>query len=96
MISVIPTFGTSFGRAVRHAARRIGIVPVAGTSGRQPAEGIRSRALRIVLLVAVTTAIAALGTDAAAAVAPSACDSADVVAGALSAVVNITAVKVIR
>jgi serine protease Do len=72
MISIIPTFGTSFGRAVRGEAHRIP------------------------LLVAVMTAIAAMATEAPAAVEPSACDTAGVVARTLSAVVNITAVKVVR
>ena len=94
MISIIPTFGTSFGRAAKRAAHRIGIIAVA--SGRRPPDGIRDQATRIALLVAVITAIAAMGTDAPAAVEPSACDTAGVVARTLSAVVNITAVKVVR
>jgi serine protease Do len=94
MIVMVPTSGSRFGRIVRRAAHCVGIMAVASACGRPPAEGRGSGSSRIALLVAAVTAIATMGTSASAAVAPSACDGAEVVAHALSGVVNITIVKV--
>jgi len=79
---------------MRPAARRTAIVDAAPLGGRSLAERIRARALRIALPLAAMAAIATTSTGASADTAPEYCDNASVVSHALSAIVNITVVRV--
>ena len=95
MLWIIRACGSCLGRAARLAAHCIGISNV-DTCRRQAPAARRARALPTALLLAAIAAVTAVNTQASATTVPGLCDSADVVANALSAVVNITVVKVLR
>jgi serine protease Do len=93
-MTIILTAGSVLSRRARPAPRHAVITDADPRNGRSLAERVRLRARRIALPLAAMAAIGTASMGASAATAPEYCDNASVVSHALSAIVNITVVKV--
>jgi serine protease Do len=94
MIKIITAFGSCLGRAIGVARGRTATMSANGCRRTSPVKSMRARAPRIALPLVVVAALATTSTSASAAMEQGACDPSAVVAKAISAVVNITVVKV--